>query len=190
VLLEEKRIDEAWIVDALRRPASLRFAIAAPVANPYRSPVMRDALLAALDTDARDGAAAAEAARALASHCELLPEDPRLPRILERTSEEVRSRIIMEFIGTGASLAPIRGHVMELLLSANEEVAKDVLWYLREAMPEGTQELCEAALRLEPSPATRRRLEDYLGIPSEAALYWQDDREGDELTEEAEGQVD
>jgi hypothetical protein len=179
---EAGRIDEDWAVDALGRPEERRFEIAASLCYAWPSPAVVDALSRALASPDRAGSAAAEAASALVVMKSLGALDPRLDGILERAPLQPRASLLDVLLLRAAPLAPFRRHAVDLLVSADAKAAEDVFEALFSNKPEGTMELFEAVLELEPLPSIREAIKEYLGKPSEMELYWQD--AGDEDEEE------
>jgi hypothetical protein len=182
MLAEDGRIDDAWLLSALRRPGSQRFAVAADLARGKTSVEVLGALEAALDSPARGGSAAAEAADALVAMNALGIEDGRIDGLLERAPARARASLAGTLLLVGSPLPPLRRHFLDLLVSADEKAATGAFEDLYRKGPEGTPELLEAALALGPHPAIRAGIERVLGRPTEAELYWQ--HGGDEEEEE------
>jgi hypothetical protein len=180
-LLTAGRLDEAWVLDTLSKPASLRFAITTYACRPpWASPEIIGALVRAFSSPARAGSAAAEAAEALSALDVLWVEESRLDGVLERAPERARASLMAMLVRCGEPLAPFRRHVVELLASADAKAAERVFNALTSKEPEETAELFEAALEMGPSPSVRKGIEHFLGEPSEAELYWCDADEEDE----------
>lgn len=202
-LEEAGRLDESGLLDALDRPESRRFAIAARLLRKQRSLAILGALHRALESEARGGAAAAEAAAALLVMEAIGAEDRRLDGILERAPPRARASLLGMLLSRGAPLSPLQRHFLDLLVCADAEAAESACEDLFSKESEGTRELFEAALALGsggaassrdgasggqggPSPSIREMIEHYLGEPSEAELYWRDGGDDDEDERESE----
>lgn len=174
------RIGEAWLVDALSRPESLRFSIAARLCRRSKLATVRAALESALGSPARAGSAACEAAEALVAMEALPVTDPCLAGIIERAPARARGSLLGTLLHFGAAFAPLRVHFMDLLLDPDEKAAENAFEDLYAKQPEGTWELFEAILPLQPNPAIREAIQRHLGEPSEAEIYWRDGGDDDE----------
>ena len=196
---EAKRLDEAWRVNAVARPESPLFAIATHVLRKPASPAVLAALEGALESPARGGAAAAEAAVSLLRLRAIGVDDPRLDGLLARAPARARADLADALLLNDAPLPPLRRHLLELLVGADAKAAAVACEGLLTKEPEGTRELFQAALAPgaraaagspggapgAPHPSIRDLIEHYLGEPGEVELYWRDggDEEEDELEE-------
>jgi hypothetical protein len=173
---------EAWVVERLRRPESRAFEVALGKIGKAPTLPMLDALRAALDSGARDGASAASAAGRLLWLSAIGPEDPRLDGILERAPVEDRASLLAMLVSQKAPLPKLRAHLMELLTRHEYEEIGPLLHTLdAERHPELTP-LAEDALPLAICPRVRRNLEYFLDEPGEELTYWQE--LGDEIDAE------
>ncbi|MCC6553785.1 MAG: hypothetical protein IT372_12295 [Polyangiaceae bacterium] len=185
------RIDDGWLLAALRAPDSPRFAVAARLSRKRTSPDLLEALEGALGSPARNGTAAAEAAEALVLMKAISREDPRLDGILERAPDKDRASLAGALVFHGAPVSSLRRHFLATLTSPDDEAASRAFEDLYARPPAETEEIFEAALAMSPPPPVRERLERRLGKPSETELYWREtdedeDDEGDEGDEESE----
>ncbi len=183
-LLRADRIGEKWFVEALKRPSSAHFTVAAMFVpqDPERA-VMR-ALTRALGDRSRDGCAAAEAACALVDIGALAVTDPRLDGILERAPEPARMSLVSALFREGAKVAPLARHCVSLLTSRDAAIAQE-MFVILEGSHGGpdTWDVMEAAIALGPLPAIAGPIDRYIGAPSEAESYWRDlDDEDDEAS--------
>lgn len=187
-LEQAARIDAAWILERLHRPESATFSIAAHLSWRSKSEEVLSALRAALDSAAREGAAAAEAARTLVGIGALAVDDPRLDGLLERAPVHPRASLVGTLIDFDAPLSTCRRHVVDLLLSPSETVASEVLEPLYSKQPEATYELFEELLDRDMTENVRATMQHLLRAPNEAALYWQGAKEQEKA--EAEGETE
>jgi hypothetical protein len=169
-LREKGRLDDAWALRAVARPESPIFSVA--VRTWWRSPLVRDALEAALASKARQGASAVEAAVALL-HGEppLSPRDKRLPRLLERSTLEGKARLVGALALHGPSPAYVKPYLEALFLSSDPRVTCEmsgvaaaiksppILVWLRGILPRVVD------------PELAADIEESLGGPW---LYWQE----------------
>ncbi|HEY8040722.1 MAG TPA: hypothetical protein VIF15_13045 [Polyangiaceae bacterium] len=119
-------LDDAWAAAAVARPESPLFIVAA---RAWRgSPAIRAPLEAALDSPARQGASAAEAASTLL-HAEppLSPRDRRLPSVLAAAPAPERAELVNALCMKGAALALVAPHLEALLTSADERVTAQLI---------------------------------------------------------------
>jgi hypothetical protein len=119
-------IDETWAFDALAKPESPIFAVAARVWR-AEGPV-RAALDRALGSAARCGASAAHAAIALL-HGEpsLSPRDRRLATVLEAAAAVDRAELVYAMCVHGAPLGSVAHHLEELMASPDPEVTRSLV---------------------------------------------------------------
>ncbi|MFT3765459.1 MAG: hypothetical protein QM820_08095 [Minicystis sp.] len=181
------RIDDAWLLRYLRRPESAAFSVAVGlVPKEEASLAVLDALRAALDTDSRAGASAAEAARKLLWLGAIGPEDRRLDGILERAPAAERGSLAGFLLHKGTPIVSIRRHLLDLLATSDYEAVEDIVWALARRDVPGKKDLYEDALPLTTSAVVRQELEVELGEPHEDETYWQqgDGEVDDELEEE------
>jgi hypothetical protein len=175
------RISEEWLVDALHRPASPRFVVAATLSRRHRSPDVVAALSGALESTALGGVAAAEAAESLIVMGALGLEDARLDGILTRAPVRERASLAGVLVGSEAPIARLRPHLMDLLLGPED---REVLWLLDRlsvSKLEGLTELLKDVLAGGPVAKIREEIEYHLDLPSEASTYFQDaDGDADE----------
>ncbi|AKT40494.1 hypothetical protein [Chondromyces crocatus] len=166
------RIDGAWVLAALRRPESLRFALATRLCRPEASPEVLEALKAALSSDARSGAAAAEAATALVALQLVTVDDARLDGILERAAPGARSLLAGLLLRMGAPLSRLRGHFRELLLGKDGAAAIGAYGILSTQEPDGLRSLLDEVWAEGPNAALRDWLGYDLGELNEIEHYW------------------
>lgn len=168
------RIDGEWLLERARRPESPVFAIAARHACKRSPEAVHAALRDALDSPARGGAAAAEAAARLVALDALAVEDERLAGIVERAPEPGRTDLVAMLIDCGAPLSTWREHVSAILLRPGDDESSEVLEALWSKQPEGTYELFEELLPRVTAENVRGLMEHHLSAPSAAELYWAD----------------
>ena len=183
------QISEAWLAEALGRPEALRFAVACGlmVATPPLSPDLLAALVSALGSDARAGAAAAEAAEALVRIQVLGPDDPRVASALDRAPLAAQAPLLGAILDGRFPLAPIRSRIAAILTSADAQACMELMEPLASRRPEGCLELYEEILERVAVPAVKARLERELDRGGQsAARYWVDPDDGDEVDDEEE----
>lgn len=97
-LTKAGHIDEAWMLRALGDLESERFFVGVTSAWARRdhSDAVRAALFRALDSTARSGRSAAEAAGVLVLHEVISWDDPRLPTVLERAAPVARAELLQQ----------------------------------------------------------------------------------------------
>lgn len=183
---EAGRISVEWLLAALERPEEPVFAVVADVVRRHRSPAVFEALERVLESPVRRGASAATAAASLVAMDVMLPDDPRIPGIVERAPLEPRSGLVGMVVCVGGSFGSLRGHVVELLSCADSDAARTVFEDLYGKQPEGTLEVCEEALARGAHPSIRGGLERLLDKPNEAALYWRDPGDEEDQVETTE----
>ena len=183
-LRDAGRLDEAWVLAALERPESHAFEIAVHRAGKKPSLAALAALQRALESTARGGAAAAEAAQHLVWCNAIGTDDRRLDGILERAPLMARAELLGMLLLLEAPLAPLRRHYADVLTGSDEKAVAEAFEDLYGRKPDGTYELLQSVRPLVSAPKVREAIDDYLGEPSEAELYWRhsdDDEEEDEL---------
>ena len=176
------RLDDAWVLAALERPETPSFAVAARLVRRRSEPAIVDALQRALESTARGGVSSAEAAEALVAMEALGTEDPRLHGILDRAPEPARGSLVGTLLFMRAPLSLYRRHFVDLLASADAEVAQIAFQDLHAKRLEGTKELFEEVLARGPNPSIHQDILRYLDKPTGEELYWCDagDEEDDE----------
>ncbi|AKT38756.1 hypothetical protein [Chondromyces crocatus] len=186
-LAEAKQLDPAWVLASLRRPESPSFTVASRFVGDDSPAEVVAAIEEALTSPAREGAAAAESARALVWRKVLGIEDPRLDGILEGAPARARAELLGSLLLLDAPFPPLRPHYHALLLGPDEKAAAEAFEDLYVKQPEGTWELLEEILPLGPSPSVRESIAHFLREPTDAELYWRhsddDEEEEDELEE-------
>ncbi|HSO00032.1 MAG TPA: hypothetical protein VLS89_17180, partial [Candidatus Nanopelagicales bacterium] len=178
------RRDAAWALAALERPESRRFDIAMRLVGRDSSLPVRSLLQRALESPARNGAAAAEAARHLVWSKAMGPDDPRLDGILERAPLRERGALLGMILLLNARLEGIRRHVADVLTGPDDEAASEAFEDLYCKKPEGTHELLQSVRPLVSAPKVRRSIDYYLGEPNEAELYWRHSSEDEDEDED------
>lgn len=179
-LEEANVVTEEWLLGLLVDPASLRFTIGARLARRVpQEPGIRAAVSSVLDSPARGGVAAAEAAASLLWMEALGVDDARLEGVLARAPAPARASLIGSMLLKDAPLALVERHAAELVVGTDEKVALEVLEDLTSRQPAGTSELLEAALARGPLPSVREGIEEHLGKVTEAELYWRDSKDSD-----------
>jgi hypothetical protein len=124
-LRERGTLGDAWAAQAIARPDSPLFAVAARAW--WRSPVLRAGLEAALGSTARGGASAVEAAVGLLhGDPPLSPRDRRLPRLLERSTLEGRARLVGALCVHGVPGAVILPYLEALMLSSDPSITSEL----------------------------------------------------------------
>ncbi len=114
-------LGEAWALEALARPESPIFAVAARAWR--RAPGVRPALEEALSSTARGGASAVQAAISLLHDDPALsPRDRRLAAVLESAAPEQRAELVHAMCIHGAPLVVVGSHLEELLVSSDPNV--------------------------------------------------------------------
>lgn len=181
-----KLAHEGWLLDLVSRPESGRFAIGAQLARKTSPPSVHAALSSALDSTARGGATAADAASSLIWLDMLGLDDARLDGILERAPERERVALIGAMLRVDAPLARVGRLAADLLVSADEEIAPEMLEELLMKDPDGTPELLEAVLPRVTLRGVKESIQDHLNLPSEADLYWCDSDEDDDEDDDSE----
>lgn len=182
-LREAGRLDEAWVLAALDHPESRRFEIAVSLTGRKPSLAALAALQRALDSTARNGAAAAEAARHLVGCHAIGIDDRRLDGILARAPLMERAELLGMLLLLEAPLAPLRRHYADVLTGPDEKAAAEAFEDLHGRKPDGTFELLQSVRPLVSARNVRESIDDDLGEPNEAELYWRhsdDDEDEDE----------
>lgn len=170
----------AW----LRRPDATRFVVATRLVRRRKSPAAIEALEAALASTAQGGVAAAEAAEALVVMKGLEVEDPRLDAILDQAPVRERASLAGLLVRSNATLAGLRRHIIEVLLSGSDRPAAEVLDDLFTNTPEGTKEMLELMLDSPLEESVRESIEEFLERPTEAERYFQDKWDDEDLGED------
>ncbi|EYF02266.1 hypothetical protein [Chondromyces apiculatus] len=183
-LAEAKQLDPAWVLAMLQKPESPSFTIASRFVGEDASPEVIAAIEQAMTSPARDGAAAAESARALLWRKRIGIEDPRLDGLLEGAPPRARADLLGSLVLLDAPFAPLRRHYHELLLSSDEESAAEAFEDLYVKQPEGTWELLEEVRPLVKSEDLRESITYYLREPTEADLYWRHSDEDEDEDED------
>jgi hypothetical protein len=170
----EGRVDEAWLIQQLRLPASAAFPVAVSlVARDKPSLAVLEALRDALDSDGRAGASAAEAAEKLLGLGAIGVADRRLDGILSRAPAPARASLAGALLHQEAPIVSLRHHLLDLLARNDYEVVADIFWALSRRDPPGKSDLYEDAVPLATCAKVRRELESDLGEPEERMTYWQ-----------------
>jgi hypothetical protein len=122
-LRERGALADAWAVEAVRRPESPLFAVAARAW--WRSTAVRPGLERALASTARGGGSAVEAALALL-HADppLSPRDRRLPPLLERSGPAARADLLYAMCVHGAPFALVWPYLEGLMVSGDRRVTE------------------------------------------------------------------
>jgi hypothetical protein len=114
-------LGDAWALDALGRPESPLFSIAARAW--WRSPVVRGRLEAALGSTARCSLSAVDAAVALLQgDPPLSPRDRRLPDLLARATPPARAELLFAMCVQGAPLGVVGPYLEAMLVSSDPTV--------------------------------------------------------------------
>ena len=82
-----------------------------------------------------------------------------------------------------AALAPLRRHYADVLTGPDEKAAAEAFEDLHGRKPDGTFELLQSVRPLVSARNVRESIDDDLGEPNEAELYWRhsdDDEDDDE----------
>ncbi|MEK6606731.1 MAG: hypothetical protein AABZ30_03635 [Myxococcota bacterium] len=185
-MAEAGALPAAWVDDALDRPERPRFAIATHLVGPSLSAAHRELLVRALDSAARDGRAAAEAAWTLVRLSDLSADDARLAAILDRAPPRERALLLgvmdrWDEPHAERALAVLSGPDRR----ASRELVEDL--YLSDA---GLALLAAMHERLS-DPDLRETIAHMLHLPTDAERYWQDadlDDEDDEDDADDEGE--
>lgn len=152
------RLPRGFVDRALMDPEKLAFTIAARLLSGTPPKETREKLLAALSSQAREGAAAVEAADALLFlRPALRTSDPRLLELLGRASVGARARLLYAMLLRKAPFEPLRSHVVDVLTHATEQQAEDLVehlvltraraGFLREILPRMKDEGLRAQVR-------------------------------------------
>jgi hypothetical protein len=169
----KESVDLAWLLTHLRRPGSLAFSMIANLARESTALEVLDALRVAMESDAREGAAAAEATEQLLRMKAIGAEDRRLDGILERAPITERVDLLGTLLFVEAPLAPFRRHFLHVLSSQSKDTLLSLLWTFDVRKPKGMIELFQDVLPRVTDPDVRHELEFELGEPSERETYWQ-----------------
>jgi hypothetical protein len=174
-LVRERWLPPTYVDDALARPGSPQFVVAASIPTQKELAAggpRREALERALD--APDGAAASTAACILLIDGLLSAADPRLPGILDRAAPVHRAPLLARLLYLEVPLERLRRHVEAVLTGPDGPAALEVLETLQVHQPEGYRELLvEIHPRLE-NAWIRSVVEHECELPTEAERYWQD----------------
>jgi hypothetical protein len=173
-------IDSGWLLERLRDPELPAFGAVADLVDRAAPEEVVGALRAALESPARGGAAAAEAARCLVWKGDISTDDPRLAGIRERAPAKARADLAAAQIDLGAPLDGLRRDVAEALLSPDPRVTHELIEALYSKRPEGMDELFEELLPRVPAGDARGVMEHYLRAPTEASRYWVDAYQSDD----------
>jgi hypothetical protein len=168
-LKEQGALDEAWARQALARPESPLFLVAA---RAWRgSLAVRPALEAALVSSARGGASAAEAAVALLAYDPpLSPRDRRLAGVVAAAPLPERAELVAMMVVRGASFAHVAAHLEALLTSGDEEVTRPMQGVLSWLKSPKLEPLLRQLLPRVVDSDLRAEIEEQLG--EEPASYW------------------
>lgn len=175
-----ERISTEWVEAALCDPSSLRFRLACGFVRKDVSAPALASLRAALGSEARGGASAAEAAARLVWAGDLAASDPRVDAIL-RASTAVAAKPLLSMVFEHRRLAELAPFVRRALASDEGDAAGDALEDLYRDQPDGYEDLIADALArgaVHPDHVDTARF--MVGEPSEAELYWQDDPDEDD----------
>jgi hypothetical protein len=164
-------LDDSWALQALGRPDSPVFAVAA---RAWRGEgAVRAALDAALTSTARGGASAAQAAIGLLhGDPPLSLRDRRLTAILEGAAAPERAELVHALCVHGAPLAVVGGHLEELLASPDPGVTGALIGVAMCIKSPKGRALLRAALPRVVDFELRAEIEEVLG--TSAAPYWAD----------------
>lgn len=176
ILRTQKRLSADWFDAALARPEHLGFRLATiglTGTGLSESQVAR--LRTVLDSPARDGCAAAEAAAALLRQHQVDPSDPHLLAVIAQAHGDARQEAIAELLEQQTCARPLRGPLRALLTSEDPEDRDFVLTQLLMG-PElaDLDELLRETLPEVRSAPLRDLIEQHLELPTELHRYWQD----------------
>jgi hypothetical protein len=120
-LRDAGELPDSWAIDAISRPESPLFAVAARAWR--RSPAVREGLEAALTSPVRGNSSAVEAAVALLhSEPPLNPRDRRVVSLLERAGAPQRAELLLAMSMRGAPFALLSPYLETLLVSPDPAV--------------------------------------------------------------------
>lgn len=176
LLSGQKRLSDVWMEAALARPEHLSFQIAARECIESLPKEPQLALLrTALDSPARSGEAAAEAAGVLAHHGRLQPSDSRVGTIFARVHGEPRRDLLFYLLEQQTDVRPLRAPLRTLLLSEDLDDAYFVIDHLlRGRERHGVNELLRETLPAIRTGLMRTFIEKHLRLPGEVQRFWQD----------------
>jgi hypothetical protein len=202
VLRRAGRIDDAWILQALERPESPLFAAALEQELPEECAETARALRTrALDSDVRDGRAAADALCALVDEQATRRRETfakrlekkkggRLPelrfanrglsqaaiRVLDRCSPRDRVEVLHR-IGVFLSFSVVERYLLDLLVTEDDFVRMIALECIDDApRSRSLTRLLKKALAVEErlAPEIADSVREHLGMPTAAEQYWED----------------
>ncbi len=197
VLRQVKRIDDEMVAAILADPNHPLFPMAANDISKNSPPKFIEALEGLLDSPARQGAAAGEAAHALLRISALPLGDERIDRILQTTPLDVKAHICDILLLDRVPLARLYEHVKACLLSEDEAISTQVMERLHNRELAGTNELFTDVLPNVPVETIRAKMRRLLKLPDEVEDYWEDmndalnsEEDSDEDDEDDEDDVD
>ena len=170
---------EGWEYAALAAPETCAFGIAARLVtttlflDAARSEAKRS-LLRALDSTARDGVSAAEAAQALLKSQAIGVRNPRLVAVFERAPHPARAELFGEFLFREVPLGRVWPAVEELLCTS-DPVALATLREEATQLPwRGHQKRLLALYARLGDPELRETFRRYLDALKDDGRYWED----------------
>jgi hypothetical protein len=175
------------VLDILKSPEAPRFSVGARLCRKRTAPAILAALTSALDSPARGGASAADAAATLVAMKALPWDDARLDGILDRAPPREREDLLSAMLFAEAPISLVRRHALDLLVCEDEKIAGLVIDDLLMRESDESTEVLEAALRLRPTPYIVSAIKDHLDQPGEAELYWRDGGDDEEEEDDEEG---
>ena len=167
-LHQSKQLPEAWIEQGLADSTQLRFIVAAWVASKKMIAAHRDTITGALTSNCHDGACAEASMIALLRADIVSMGDRRVERTLDRACPAARLSLVRWLLGAGAPADRVRRYLVEAIAGDDLAVAAEA---------EVTAQLNASGLLAEAYPqvklaATRRSIEETVGIAGEPELYW------------------
>ena len=167
-------VRERWLRGALSRPESLQFAVALRVSSLDVTGANRKALELALASEARDGAAAAEALSVLLRRAKgFRSSDPRIPGVLDRAPLLQQADLISDLLARRAPVRILRDPLARVLASTDPRVvgrASTLIWLMRSTIAKAC---LRAMLPLIVDLSLREHVSRHLSGTRPEPLYWQ-----------------
>ncbi len=172
-------LEAGWLYEALAAPETSRFTVAAmlmphELALKKAPPEAKPRLLRALDSDARDGVAAAEAALALLKAKAIGVRNPRLFAVFARAPHAARATLFGEFLFREVPLGRAWPAIEELF-TTTDPVALATLRDDASQLPwRGHQKRLLALYPRLVDPELKETFRRYLDALKDESAYWQD----------------
>jgi hypothetical protein len=167
-LESRENLEDAWVIDALRNPGTLRCRVALDVQR-VRTKPLRAHVEALLASTVLGGTVAVDAAHTLLlAKPPIAKRDPRLLGVIERAEPAPRARLLSELLLWRFPKRRLAPHVARLVATASDAEVEPLYDYLDQLSPRVLRRLVPAIK----DDAVRVVVESIVGPPAEA-IEWE-----------------